>query len=192
MSESKDRPCPLLHPNVHMCVCAWSKTPITPNYGILIWQECDCWLTSPGFVGQSVCTHKFAHVFYCLAGLPLDSGGLQRPLTIRLNGRARAWSAEEGCAPQDGWGDIQGDGVDGCPPFVLQIRGNLLAIVAPCLLAIQRAERGDFSSAEPMTSSFCSKWFSLGPSLALLSFLSFLAVAPHCSGCGQARLAMVS
>lgn len=97
---------------------------------------------------------------------------------------------------EEGWlqdgGGIQGDGVDGCPPFVLQIRGNLLAIVAPCLLAIQRAERGDFSSAEPMTSSFCSKWFSLGPSLALLSFLSFLAVAPHCSGCGRARLAVLS
>lgn len=96
-----------------------------------------------------------------------------------------------GAKRKDG-GGIQGDGVDGCPPFVLQIQGNLLAIVAPCLLAIQRAERGDFSSAEPMTSSFCSKQFSLGPSLALLSFLSFLAVSPHCCGCGQARLAVVS
>lgn len=45
-----------------------------PNYAILVWQDCDCWLTSPGFVGQ-VCAHiKFTHVFYCLAGAARDSG----------------------------------------------------------------------------------------------------------------------
>lgn len=53
-----------------------------------------------------------------------------------------------------GGGGLEGYWVDDCPPFVLQIRGNLLAIVAPCLFTSQRAERGDFSSAEPMTSRF--------------------------------------
>ncbi len=82
-----------------------------------------------------------------------------------------------------GGGGFEGYWVDGCPPFVLQIRGNLQAIVAPCLFASQRAERGDFSSAEPMTSRFFQIRHSLGFSLALLFSLSFLSVAPLCSGC---------
>lgn len=90
-----------------------------------------------------------------------------------------------------GGGGFEGYWVDDCPPFVLQIRGNLLAIVAPCLFTSQRAERGDFSSTEPMTSTFFSKWSSLGFSLALLSFLSFLAVSLLCSGCSQPRPAIV-
>lgn len=53
-----------------------------------------------------------------------------------------------------GGGGFEGYWVDDCPPFVLQIRGNLLAIVAPCLFTSQRAERGDFSSTEPMTRRF--------------------------------------
>lgn len=65
----------------------------------------------------------------------------------------RVGRLEEGCMWQGG-GGFEGYWVDDCPPFVLQIRGNLLAIVAPCLFTSQRAERGDFSSAEPMTSRF--------------------------------------
>lgn len=86
------------------------------------------------------------------------------------------------------WGD--------CPPIVLQIRGNLLAIVTPCLFTGQRAERGDFSSAEPMTSKFFqnhSLWVSRLP---FYSSLSFLAVSLLCSRCSAqsapARYSIVS
>lgn len=81
--------------------------------------------------------------------------------------------------------------MDDCPPFVLQIRGNLLAIVALCLFTSQKAESGDFSSTEPMTSRlffFFFKSSSVGFSLALLSslpfffFLFFLTVCLLCSG----------
>lgn len=159
-----------------------------------LWRSClagsDCWLPSPGFwsgesarINSPTSSTVWLGLVIQASAAAINTQAEWKSACVEQRGRMRAAGR---------LGGIQGYGVDGCPPFVLQIRGNLLAIVAPCLLAIQRAERGDFSSAEPMTSSFCSKRSSPSPSAALLSSLSVLAVSPHCSGCGQARLAAVA
>lgn len=140
------------------------------------------------------CAHTLMHVFPVSAGRPLI---LQAETSdSRLDERPCGWS-EGGNARRDAcdWVMVgrvmEGYWVDDCPPFVLQIRGNLLAIVALCLFTSQKAESGDFSSTEPMTSRlffFFFKSSSVGFSLALLSslpfffFLFFLTVCLLCSG----------
>lgn len=154
----------------------------------------DCRLTSPGFVGR-VCAHinSVCHPVYAIVW-PGGGGLAIQASAAAINNRAEWKTAcverqrkDARCGTA---GVFRVTGWTAAHPLCSKSGENLLAIVAPCLLAIQRAERGDFSSAEPMTSTFCSKWFSPGPSPALLSSLSLLAASPHCSGRGQARLAV--
>lgn len=116
-----------------------------------------------------------------------DSASWNATSDSRLDERPCGWS-EGGNARRDAcdWVMVgrvmEGYWVDDCPLFVLQIRGNLLAIVALCLFTSQKAESGDFSSTEPMTSRlfFFFKSSSVGFSLALLSSLSFFFFFFNC------------
>lgn len=152
-------------------MCTSSKTPIsitvTPVFGrtgILGW---NLWDLLP------VCTHIiYYHTFNVTA-----SKALIREDEVRLGGRLNVdvqW--DYACNQVDGglWGYL----VDDCPPFVFQIRGNLLAIVVRCLFTSQRAERRDFTSTEPLTSRFFFFFFSLFHNRPLWVFL--LLFYPRC------------
>lgn len=103
-----------------------------------------------------VCTYINA-CFPRVSRTATDSASWNATSDSRLDERPCGWS-EGGNARRDAcdWVMVgrvmEGYWVDDCPPFVLQIRGNLLAIVALCLFTSQKAESGDFSSTEPMTS----------------------------------------
>lgn len=122
-----------LRPLWHSCLAAKWQLAQIPR----IWRPSAC-------EHKRAHTYKFAYVFYCFDG----------PVAFSVNGRPCAWGDERRDACGRALGYLRGYWVDCCPPFVHQIRGNLQAIVAPCLSTSQRAERGDFSCAEPMTSRF--------------------------------------
>lgn len=142
-----------------------------------------------------VCTYINA-CFPRVSRTATDSASWNATSDSRLDERPCGWS-EGGNARRDAcdWVMVgrvmEGYWVDDCPPFVLQIRGNLLAIVALCLFTSQKAESGDFSSTEPMTSrlffffliilcGFLTCSFILS-ALLFLSFF-FLTVCLLCSG----------
>lgn len=128
------------------------------------------------------CAHTLMHVFPVSAGRPLI---LQAETSdSRLDEWPCGWS-EGGNARRDAcdWVMVgrvmEGYWVDDCPPFVLQIRGNLLAIVALCLFTSQKAESGDFSSTEPMTSRLFFFFFLNHP--LWVSHLLFYPLCPSFS-----------
>lgn len=144
-----------------------------------------------------VCTYINA-CFPRVSRTATDSASWNATSDSRLDERPCGWS-EGGNARRDAcdWVMVgrvmEGYWVDDCPPFVLQIRGNLLAIVALCLFTSQKAESGDFSSTEPMTSRLFFNFFfnhplwvshllfyPLCPSFSFFFF--FLTVCLLCSG----------
>lgn len=145
------------------------------SYDIPVWPDSDSWRKSPAFVGLVfVCAHTHKHT---RAVCRQAAGATDR----QIGGKAMCvwrdgvwWG--DGCVWEDGEG-LEGYWVDKCPPFVFQIRGNLLAIVAPCMFTSQRAERGDFSATQPMTSrvSFY-KSSSLGLSCSFILCLFLLSL----------------
>ena len=124
-------------------------------------------------LGKYVFTHTHPHMYCAVSVGQLLQWTNGRRDVVWVDKRRDACGRVEGAT--------RGYWVDDCPPFVLQIRGNLQAIVAPCLFTSQRAERGDFSSTEPMTRRFFSKSSPMGSSLALLSSPSpcFVLSAVH-------------
>lgn len=107
-------------------------------------------------------------------------GGQIEWKSMCMEGWSMGWW-EEGCMWQGG-GGFEGYWVDDCPPFVLQIRGNLLAIVAPCCSPARELREG-ISAPQSRWCRFFSKPSSLGllfyPLCLFLLSLRFVLDAVH-------------
>lgn len=92
--------------SVPACTCAFApgaklQLPPPPNYGILVWQDSDCWLTSPGFVGQE-CAHINSPMYSIVSLWIQASAAAMNNQPEQKTGVC--CSKEEGCALQGGGG----------------------------------------------------------------------------------------